>query len=53
MSKRASERIKEDMEIMGGVRLADVEAAQREIVEVALRLDAEGTISLENKNAVV
>ena len=29
------------------------EAAQREIVEVALRLDAEGTISLENNNAMV
>ncbi len=53
MSKRAAERIKEDMESMGGVRLADVEAAQREIVEVALRLDAEGTISLENNNAMV
>jgi len=53
MSKRAAERIREDMESMGGVRLADVEAAQREIVEVALRLDAEGTISLENDNAMV
>ncbi len=54
MSKRAAERIKEDMDIMGGVRLSDVEAAQREIVEVALRLDAEGTISLENnQNAMV
>ena len=53
MSKRAAERIKEDMEVMGGVRLADVEGAQREIVEVALRLDAEGTISLEAKSAVV
>ncbi|MEO6601750.1 MAG: flagellar motor switch protein FliG [Polyangiaceae bacterium] len=53
MSKRAAERIKEDMDVMGGVRLADVEAAQREIVEVALRLDAEGTISLEAKSAVV
>lgn len=53
MSKRAAERIREDMESMGGVRLADVEAAQREIVEVALRLDAEGTISLENNNAMV
>lgn len=53
MSKRAAERIKEDMEVMGGIRLADVEAAQREIVEVALRLDAEGTISLESKSAVV
>jgi flagellar motor switch protein FliG len=38
---------------VGGVRLADVEAAQREIVEVALRLDAEGTISLEQDNAMV
>ncbi len=53
MSKRAAERIREDMDSMGGVRLADVEAAQREIVEVALRLDAEGTISLENNNAMV
>jgi flagellar motor switch protein FliG len=53
MSKRAAERIREDMDSMGGVRLADVEAAQREIVEVALRLDAEGTISLENDNAMV
>lgn len=53
MSKRAAERIREDMESMGGVRLAEVEAAQREIVEVALRLDAEGTISLENDNAMV
>jgi flagellar motor switch protein FliG len=53
MSKRAAERIREDMESVGGVRLADVEAAQREIVEVALRLDAEGTISLEQDNAMV
>lgn len=53
MSKRAAERIREDMDAMGGVRLADVEAAQREIVEVALRLDAEGTISLENDNEMV
>lgn len=53
MSKRAAERIREDMDAMGGVRLADVEAAQREIVEVALRLDAEGTISLENNNEMV
>jgi flagellar motor switch protein FliG len=53
MSKRAAERIREDMDAMGGVRLTDVEAAQREIVEIALRLDAEGTISLENNNEMV
>lgn len=47
MSKRAAERIKEDMEALGSARLSDVEAAQREILEVALRLDAEGQISLE------
>jgi flagellar motor switch protein FliG len=47
MSKRAAERIKEDMDAFGTARLADVEAAQREILEVALRLDAEGQISLE------
>ncbi len=47
MSKRAADRIREDMEALGSARLADVEAAQREILEVALRLDAEGQISLE------
>ncbi len=46
MSKRASDLIREDLELLGGVRLADVEAAQLEIVETALRLEAEGTLSL-------
>lgn len=46
MSKRASERIREDMEILGSVRLADVEAAQREIVEAALKLAKDGVISI-------
>lgn len=47
MSRRAADRIREDMEMLGAVRLADVEAAQREIVEVATRLMAEGTITLD------
>ncbi|MGE0326274.1 MAG: flagellar motor switch protein FliG [Polyangiaceae bacterium] len=46
MSKRAADLIREDLEMLGGVRLSEVEAAQREIVDVALRLEAEGTISL-------
>ncbi|HWP07337.1 MAG TPA: FliG C-terminal domain-containing protein [Polyangiaceae bacterium] len=49
MSKRAADRIREDMEALGSARLADVEAAQKEILEVALRLDAEGQISLETE----
>ena len=46
MSKRAAERVREDLELLGAVRLADVEAAQQEIVEIALRLAAEGTLTL-------
>ncbi len=46
MSKRAGEGIKEDMEYMGPVRLAEVEEAQRRIVEVVRGLEEAGTISL-------
>jgi flagellar motor switch protein FliG len=53
MSKRAADRLREDLENLGGVKLADVEAAQREIVEQALMLAAEGVISLEEDHAVV
>ncbi len=53
MSKRAADRLKEDLEILGGVKLADVEAAQREIVEQALMLAAEGVISLEDDRGMV
>lgn len=52
MSRRAADRIREDMEILGAVRLADVEAAQREIVEVATRLMAEGSITLDGDGDV-
>jgi flagellar motor switch protein FliG len=46
MSTRAAELLRDDLSAMGGVRLVDVEAAQREIVETAMRLESEGTISL-------
>jgi len=39
--------LRDDMELLGGVRLSDVEAAQREIVEIALRLESEGVLSLD------
>lgn len=48
MSKRAAERIEEDLELLGAVRLSEVEEAQREIVEIALRLESEGSLSLGN-----
>jgi flagellar motor switch protein FliG len=46
MSKRAAERIKEDLGLLGAVRLSEVEEAQQEIVETALRLEADGVLSL-------
>ncbi len=49
MSKRAAELLKDDLETAGPVRLAEVEDAQKEILEVALRLAEEGTIMLGGK----
>lgn len=46
MSKRAAERMLEDLDMLGAVRLSEVEDAQLEIVEIALRLEAEGALSL-------
>ncbi len=46
MSKRAAEILRDDMEARGPVKLAEVEAAQKEIVAVAQRLAEEGTINI-------
>ena len=46
MSKRASAGIKEDMEYMGPVPLAEVEDAQQNVVSVVRRLMDEGVIVL-------
>ena len=42
MSERAANMIREDLEIMGPTRLADVEAAQQNIVKIVRRLEGEG-----------
>ena len=49
MSKRAAEILKDDMEARGPVKLAEVEAAQKEIIVIVQRLAEEGTISLGGK----
>ena len=43
LSARAADLIRDDLENMGQIRKADIEAARKEIVEVALRLEAAGT----------
>ena len=44
LSERAATMIQEDLEIMGPVRLADVEGAQQNVVKTVRRLEAEGKI---------
>jgi flagellar motor switch protein FliG len=49
MSQRAAEMLRDDLEAKGPVRLAYVEAAQKEILAVARKLAEEGTIALGGK----
>jgi flagellar motor switch protein FliG len=44
MSKRAAEMLREEMEVLGAVRLRDVEKAQQDIVSIARKLEEEGVI---------
>jgi len=49
MSERAAQMLKEDLEVMGPVRLKDVEGAQQNIIKVAKKLESEGKIVLASK----
>ena len=44
LSERAAEMIREDLEVMGPVRLSDVEKAQQAVLRVAKKLEAEGKV---------
>jgi len=46
LSERAAAIIKEDLEIMGPVKLSDVERAQQSVLRVAKKLEAEGKLML-------
>ena len=46
MSKRAGDMLRDDLEASGPMRLAEVEAAQKTILDVAKRLAEEGQIDL-------
>ncbi len=51
ISKRAAESLKEEIELLGAVRLKDVEVAQDSIIQVVRRLEEEGQISLDADSA--
>jgi len=46
LSQRAAALIRDDLEVLGKVRSAEVEAARLEVVQVALRLEADGVLDL-------
>ena len=49
MSERAAGLIREEMEFMGPVRVADVEAAQQRIVDIVRRLEDAGEIIISGR----
>jgi flagellar motor switch protein FliG len=48
MSKRAAEMLRDDLDVMGPVRVADTEVARQALVDVALRLRSEGSLNIGN-----
>ncbi len=46
LSQRAGEMLKDDLDAMGPIRLAEVEEAQQAVVRAAKELEADGTITL-------
>ncbi|MDQ6968587.1 MAG: flagellar motor switch protein FliG [Mariprofundaceae bacterium] len=53
MSKRAAEIMREDMQVMGPLKLADVEDAQQTILRSVRKLDEDGSITLGGGDAMV
>ncbi len=49
VSERAAAMIMEDLEVMGPMRLSEVEEAQQKIIQVARRLEKEGKIVIGGK----
>jgi flagellar motor switch protein FliG len=47
LSARGAEMLKEDMEVMGPVKIKEVEAAQQQIIALVRQLEGEGIISLK------
>lgn len=53
LSERASAMLREDMEVMGPVRLKEVEEAQQDIIKVAKGLEKEGKIVISSKEEML
>ncbi|HFB54094.1 MAG TPA: flagellar motor switch protein FliG [Sulfurimonas autotrophica] len=53
MSERAKEAFEEEMQFLGAVKMKDVEAAQRKIVEVVNQLAEAGTIQMGSSEEMI
>lgn len=53
ISKRAAESLRDEISMLGPVRLKDVENAQDTIIQAVRRLEEEGSISLDNSEDAV
>jgi len=51
VSKRAAETLLEEMELLGPVRLKEVEAAQDKIIQIVRKLEEDGEISIDQEGA--
>lgn len=49
ISSRAAEMIKEDLEVMGPVRLSDVEKAQTEIIKIVRKMEEDGKVVIAGR----
>jgi len=47
VSSRAGDQIREEMELMGPMKLSEVEAIQQQVVDVARRLEDEGKLTID------
>ena len=47
LSSRAADQIREEMDLLGPMKLGDVEKVQEQIVETARRLESEGNLTIE------
>jgi flagellar motor switch protein FliG len=47
ISRRAAESVKEEIGMLGPLKLSEIEAAQTEIIEIVRRLESQGEIDLD------
>src|SRR5580704_11102456 len=47
MSQRGSEMLREDMDVMGAVKIKEVESSQQQIIAIVRQLESEGALSLK------